>query len=417
MKAELVSIGDEILIGQIINTNAVFLAKELNRIGVEIAQISSISDQKEIIVNALDEARKRADIIIMTGGLGPTKDDVTKHTLCEYFDDQLVKNELVLEHIENIFKKYVTTPISNMNREQANLPTKATILHNRFGTAAGLWFMDGGQVFVSLPGVPYEMEALIKNEVLPKIQQQFVLPALYHKTILTYGLGESVIAERIENWENNLPESIKLAYLPSIGRVRLRLSTKGSELENLKTEVNAQIEKVIPLIKDIYFGTEEDQSIEFLIAEKLNQLGKSLSCAESCTGGAIATRFTSQPKASTFFKGSAVTYAVESKTKLLGVESSLIDSYGVVSEEVASAMALGAQKMYQSDYAIATTGNAGPSKGDQGQEVGTVFIGLATPQGVESLQFKMGNNRTRVIHKTVNQAFEMLYRELSRQEV
>lgn len=417
MKAELVSIGDEILIGQIINTNAVFLAKELNRIGVEIAQISSISDQKEIIVNALDEARKRADIIIMTGGLGPTKDDVTKHTLCEYFDDQLVKNELVLEHIENIFKKYVTTPISDMNREQANLPTKATILHNRFGTAAGMWFMDGGQVFVSLPGVPYEMEALIKNEVLPKIQQQFVLPALYHKTILTYGLGESVIAERIENWENNLPETIKLAYLPSLGRVRLRLSTKGSELENLKTEVNAQIEKVIPLIEDIYFGTEEDQSIEFLIAEKLNQLGKSLSCAESCTGGAIATRFTSQPKASTFFKGSAVTYAVESKTKLLGVESSLIDSYGVVSAEVASAMALGAQKMYQSDYAIATTGNAGPTKGDQGQEVGTVFIGLATPQGVESLQFNMGNNRTRVIHKTVNQAFEMLYRELLRQEV
>jgi nicotinamide-nucleotide amidase len=417
MKAELVSIGDEILIGQIINTNAVFLAKELNSIGVEIAQISSISDQKEIIVNALDEARKRADIIIMTGGLGPTKDDVTKHTLCEYFDDQLVKNELVLEHIENIFKKYVTTPISDMNREQANLPTKATILHNRFGTAAGMWFMDGGQVFVSLPGVPYEMEALIKNEVLPKIQQQFVLPALYHKTILTYGLGESVIAERIENWENNLPETIKLAYLPSLGRVRLRLSTKGSELENLKTEVNAQIEKVIPLIDDIYFGTEEDQSIEFLIAEKLNQLGKSLSCAESCTGGAIATRFTSQPGASTFFKGSAVTYAVESKTKLLGVESSLIDSYGVISAEVASAMALGAQKMYQSDYAIATTGNAGPTKGDQGQEVGTVFIGLATPQGVESLQFNMGNNRTRVIHKTVNQAFEMLYRELLRQEV
>ena len=417
MKAELVSIGDEILIGQIINTNAVFLAKELNRIGVEIAQISSISDQKEIIVNALDEARKRADIIIMTGGLGPTKDDVTKHTLCEYFDDQLVKNELVLEHIENIFKKYVTTPISDMNREQANLPTKATILHNRFGTAAGMWFMDGGQVFVSLPGVPYEMEALIKNEVLPKIQQQFVLPALYHKTILTYGLGESVIAERIEDWENNLPESIKLAYLPSLGRVRLRLSTKGSELENLKTEVDAQIEKVIPLIEDIYFGTEEDQSIEFLIAEKLNQLGKSLSCAESCTGGAIATRFTSQPGASTFFKGSAVTYAVESKTKLLGVESSLIDSYGVVSAEVASAMALGAQKKYQSDYAIATTGNAGPTKGDQGQEVGTVFIGLATPQGVESFQFNMGNNRTRVIHKTVNQAFEMLYRELLRQEV
>ena len=388
------------------------MAKALNSIGVEIAQISSISDQKEIIVNALDEARKRADIVIMTGGLGPTKDDVTKHTLCEYFDDKLVKNEQVLEHIENIFKKYVTTPISDMNREQANLPTKATILHNQFGTAAGMWFMDQGQVFISLPGVPYEMEALLKNEVLLKIKQQFVLPALYHKTILTYGLGESVIAERIQDWENNLPVSIKLAYLPSLGRVRLRLSTKGPKLEALKTAVNAQIEKVAPLIEDIFFGSEEDQSIEFLIAEKLNQLGKSLSCAESCTGGAIATRFTSQPGASTFFKGSAVTYALESKTSLLGVESQIIDAHGVVSDQVASAMALGAQKKYQSDYAIATTGNAGPTKGDQGQEVGTVFIGLATPQGVESFHFNMGNNRTRVIHKTVNQAFEMLYRSL-----
>ena len=412
MKAELVSIGDEILIGQIVNTNAVFLAKELNKIGVEVAQISSVSDQKEIIVNALDEARKRADIIIMTGGLGPTKDDVTKHTLCEYFDDHLVKNEKVLEHIENIFKKYVTTPISDMNREQANLPTKATILHNRYGTAAGMWFLDSGQVFVSLPGVPYEMEALIKNELLPKIQQQFVLPALYHKTILTYGLGESVIAERIEDWENNLPESIKLAYLPSLGRVRLRLSTKGPELEALKTAVNAQLEKVIPLIEDIYFGTEEDQSIEFQIAKRLNEMGKSLSCAESCTGGAIATRFTSQAGASTFFKGSAVTYATDSKTYLLGVEKTIIVKHGVVSGAVAAAMALGAQKKYHSDYAIATTGNAGPTKGDNGQEVGTVFIGLATPKGVESFQYNMGNNRTRVIHKTVNQAFEILYRAL-----
>jgi nicotinamide-nucleotide amidase len=412
MKAELVSIGDEILIGQIINTNAVFLAKELNSIGVEIVQITSISDQKEIIFNALNEARKRADIIIMTGGLGPTKDDVTKQTLCEYFDDQLVKNEHVLEHIENIFKKYVTTSISEMNRDQANLPTKAKILPNRYGTAAGMWFMDGGQVFISLPGVPYEMEALIKNEVLPKIKQQFVLPALYHKTILTYGLGESVIAERIEDWENNLPESIKLAYLPSLGRVRLRLSTKGSDLEALKASLNEQIEKVIPLIEDIYYGSEEDQSIESLIAHKLKKIGKTLSCAESCTGGAIATRFTSQPGASIFFKGSAVTYAVESKTRLLGVKSNLIDSYGVVSAEVASAMALGAQKKYQSDYVIATTGNAGPSREDQRHEVGTVFIGLATPSGVESLQFNMGNNRTRVIHKTVNQAFEILYRAL-----
>jgi len=412
MKSELVSIGDEILIGQIVNTNAVFLAKELNRIGVEITQITSISDQKEMIINTLDQARKRADIIIMTGGLGPTKDDVTKHTLCDYFEDHLVKNESVLEHIESIFRKYVTTPISDMNREQANLPTKATILHNQFGTASGMWFMDQGQVFISLPGVPYEMEALVKNEVLPKIQKQFVLPALYHKTILTYGLGESVIAERIADWENNLPKPIKLAYLPSLGRVRLRLSAKGAELETLKIQVNTQIEKVIPLIQDIYFGTEEDQSIEFLIAEKLNQLGKTLSCAESCTGGAISTRFTAHPGASSFFKGSAVTYALDSKTSLLGVESSMIDQYGVVSGPVASAMALGAQKKYNSDFALSTTGNAGPSMGDKGKEVGTVFIGLATPYGLESFKFNMGNNRTRVINKTVNKAFEILYRAL-----
>ena len=412
MKAELVSIGDEILIGQIVNTNSVFLAKELNKIGVEIAQITSISDQKEIIIKALDEARKRADIIIMTGGLGPTSDDVTKHALCEYFDDHLVKNHNILEHIENIFRKYVTTPISDMNREQANLPSKATILHNQFGTAAGMWFIKQAQVFISLPGVPYEMEALVKKEVLPKIQEQFVLPALYHKTILTYGLGESVIAGRIADWEKNLPESIKLAYLPNLGRVRLRLSSKGGVLDTLKKQVDEQIEKVIPLIQDIYFGTEEDQSIEFLIADKLKRLGNTLSCAESCTGGAIATKFTSHPGASSFFLGSAVTYAVDSKTSMLGVERSIIDQYGEVSGPVASAMALGAQKKFKSDFALATTGNAGPTKGDTGQEVGTVFIGLASPEGVESLQFNMGNNRTRVINKTVNQAFEILYRAL-----
>ena len=412
MKAELVSIGDEILIGQIANTNSVFLAKELNNIGVEIAQITSISDQKEIIKKALDEARNRADIIIMTGGLGPTSDDITKHALCEYFDDHLVKNDNVLEHIENIFRKNVTTPISDMNREQANLPSKAKILHNQFGTAAGMWFINQAKVFISLPGVPYEMEALVKNEVLPKIQEQFVLPALYHKTILTYGLGESVIAARIADWEKNLPESIKLAYLPSLGRVRLRLSSKGAVLDTLKKQVDEQIEKVIPSIQDIYFGTEEDQSIEFLIADKLKRLGNTLSCAESCTGGAIATKFTSHPGASSFFLGSAVTYAVDSKTSILGVERSIIDQYGEVSGPVASAMALGAKKKYKSDFALATTGNAGPTKGDMGQEVGTVFIGLASPEGVESLQFNMGNNRTRVINKTVNQAFEILYRAL-----
>ena len=324
MKAELISIGDEILIGQIVNTNSVFLAKQLNRIGVEINQITSISDKKNVIINTLDDARKRADIIIMTGGLGPTKDDLTKHTLCEYFNDKLEKNEAVLAHIEKIFKKYISTPINDLNRAQAELPSKASLLHNQYGTAAGMWFLDRGQIFISLPGIPYEMEALIINEVIPRIKKQFVLPSIFHKTILTYGLGESVIAERISSWEDNLPKEIKLAYLPSLGRVRLRLSTIGDDMKKIKKSVNAQVEKVIPLIKDIYYGTEEDRPIEVLIGEKLIEKKQTLSCAESCTGGAIATRLTANSGTSNYFSGSAVTYSSSSKTKLLGVTKNLI---------------------------------------------------------------------------------------------
>ena len=412
MKAELISIGDEILIGQIVNTNSVFLAKQLNGIGLEIVQITAISDKKSIIINALDEARKRADIIILTGGLGPTKDDLTKQTLCEYFNDQLVKNEIVLLHIENIFKKYVNTPISEMNRAQANLPSKATLLHNKYGTAAGMWFLDQGQIFISLPGVPYEMKALIQDEVLPKIKKRFVLPAIYHKTILTYGLGESVIAERIEKWEDSLPKDIKLAYLPSIGRVRLRLSTTGAHMATIKKAVDIQVKKVIPLIQDIYYGTEEDKPIEVLIGEKLIEKKQTLSCAESFTGGAVAMRLTANSGASEYFSGSAVTYSPSSKTKLLGVPKYLMDQNGVVSLVVAEAMALGAQKKYGTDFAVATTGNAGPSKGDQNQDIGTVCVAIATPEKLESFKFNMGNNRIRVINKTVNQVFEILFRAL-----
>ena len=412
MKAELISIGDEILIGQIVNTNSVFLAKQLNGIGLEIVQITAISDKKSIIINALDEARKRADIIILTGGLGPTKDDLTKQTLCEYFNDQLVKNEIVLLHIENIFKKYVNTPISEMNRAQANLPSKATLLHNKYGTAAGMWFLDQGQIFISLPGIPYEMKALIQDEVLPKIKKRFVLPAIYHKTILTYGLGESVIAERIEKWEDSLPKDIKLAYLPSIGRVRLRLSTTGAHMATIKKAVDIQVKKVIPLIQDIYYGTEEDKPIEVLIGEKLIEKKQTLSCAESCTGGSIAMRLTANSGASEYFSGSAVTYSPSSKTKLLGVPKYLMDQNGVVSLVVAEAMALGAQKKYGTDFAVATTGNAGPSKGDQNQDIGTVCVAIATPEKLESFKFNMGNNRIRVINKTVNQVFEILFRAL-----
>lgn len=413
MLAEIISIGDEILIGQIVNTNAVFIAKELNKIGIEVVQITSISDKKEAIVKCLDDAQQRAQVIILTGGLGPTKDDLTKHTLCTYFDDVLVKNEEVLERIEAMFKKYVPTPINDENRKQALLPSKAKVLENKMGTASGMWFELEDRVVISLPGVPFEMKALISNEVIPALQQHYTRPFIIHKTVLTYGLGESVIAERIEDWENNLPADIKLAYLPNIGRVRLRLSGKGPDLQVISARIEEQINLLLPQIEDIFMGFEEEASIEEQIQKKYIANGFSLALAESCTGGEIAARITKIQNASQYFKGGAVVYHTQSKEDLLGVPSALINAKGVVSVEVAEAMALGAKQKYGATHAVATTGNAGPSKGDEAVEVGTVCIAIATPNGVFSAQYIFGNSRERVIQKSVNKVFELLYKDIA----
>ena len=412
MYAEIVSIGDEILIGQIINTNAVFIAKELNKVGIEVIQITSISDKKEAIVHCLEEAQKRAQVIILTGGLGPTKDDLTKHTLCEYFDDVLVKNVEVLEKIEEMFRKYVPTPINDENRKQALLPSKARVLENKYGTASGMWFEKEDKVVISLPGVPFEMKALISDEVIPALQQHYTRPFIVHKTVLTYGLGESVIAERIEEWESNLPQDIKLAYLPNIGRVRLRLSGKGPDEALINQRIDAQLSTLLPQIQDIFMGFEEEASVEQQIQNKCIEKGFSLALAESCTGGEIAARITKIPGASQYFKGGAVVYHTKSKTNVLEVPSALIEANGVVSLVVAEAMAKGAKEKYQADYGVATTGNAGPSKGDAAAGVGTVCIAIATPKGVISEEFSFGKNRERVIQKAVNKVFEMLYKSI-----
>ncbi len=412
MTAELITIGDEILIGQIVNTNSVFLSKSLNAIGIEIVQITSISDEPDTIKKTLDQARKRASILILTGGLGPTNDDVTKHTLSDYFNDDLVWYPEILSHIEELFEKYVPTPISDSNREQAKLPEKARIFKNTIGTASGMWFEAEDIVVVSLPGVPYEMKALMQKSVLPAIQEKFDTPAIYHKTILTYGLGESVIADRIAEWEAQLPKSIKLAYLPSLGRVRLRLSTKGKEAAVLEKTVADEVAKLRPLIADVYYGEEEDEPIEVLVGQQFKKKSMTLAVAESCTGGAIASRITAHPGASAFFLGGGVTYATTSKSQLIGVSETVIAQEGVVSAAVAEAMAKGVQSKLGADFALATTGNAGPSSVDESVEVGTVFIGLATPEGVKSFHFVMGNNRERVIQKTVNKAFELLFKEI-----
>ena len=412
MKAELITIGDEILIGQIINTNAVFLAKELNKIGIEIAQITSISDQKEHIIEALDASTKRAEVVILTGGLGPTKDDLTKHTLCEYFNDTLIENEEILGHIEEIFKKYVNTPINNQNRQQALLPSKASIFKNDHGTASGMWFEKKGQVIISLPGVPFEMKSLMNQSVIPQLQKHFTRPFILHKTIMTYGLGESAIAERIEVWENNLPQTIKLAYLPNLGRVRIRLSSVGSDEELLKNTIDSEIEKLLPLINDIFFGFEDETSLEIQIKEGFVKQQKTLALAESCTGGEIASRLTQVAGASKYFKGCAVAYHTQSKTDLLGVPEALINKYSVVSKEVASAMAENTRKKFNATVGLSTTGNAGPSKGDSDAEIGTVWIAIATQDKIVTEKFLFGRHRERVIGKSVNKALELLMNQI-----
>ncbi|UZO79322.1 CinA family nicotinamide mononucleotide deamidase-related protein [Aquimarina sp. ERC-38] len=412
MLAEIITIGDEILIGQIVDSNSAFLGKELNKIGIDVYQITSISDDQKHILNALEEAKNRVDIILITGGLGPTKDDITKHTLTEYFDDTLVENKEVLLHIEAIFKKYITTPISDLNRQQALVPSKATVLMNAYGTAPGMWLEKDKTVFVSMPGVPFEMKNLMKAEVLPRLIKKFDRPYIIHKTVLTYGLGESAIAEKIDAWENQLPPFIKLAYLPNLGRVRLRLSARGTNKVQLEEALDKNIKALYPLIGDIISGFEEDSAIEELIGRILVENKQTLAVAESCTGGKIAQVLTARAGASGFFKGGVTTYATTSKITVLGVLKETIETYSVTSHEVVKEMALGAKQIFEADYAVATTGNAGPSKGDGDVEVGTVFIGLATPTDIYSYQYTFSNNRERTIGKSVNKSFELLLKEL-----
>lgn len=413
MYAEIITIGDEILIGQIVDTNSAFISQELNKIGVSVFQITSVQDDKQHILKSFKEAEENADIIIITGGLGPTKDDITKKTIAEYFDDTLVSNPDVLKNIERIWRDYIKKPIQQVNKDQALVPSKSEALMNLYGSAPGMWLEKDGKTFISLPGVPYEMKSLMHKQVLPKLKERYNFPSIHHKTLLTYGIGESRLAARIEEWEDNLPDYIKLAYLPNLGKVRLRLSAKGPDKEILEQEVDKQIEKVMPLIKDVFVGYQDlNESLEDLLAKALVQEGATLSVAESCTGGNISKLLTAKSGASTFFNGSVVTYSSLSKIEVLGLDKSLIEKHSVVSGEVAESMAQNCKRIYKTDYAISTTGNAGPNKGDADAEIGTVFIAIATPFRVFSEKFTLGNHRTKVINKATNKAFEMLYKEI-----
>ncbi|MDG2372509.1 MAG: CinA family nicotinamide mononucleotide deamidase-related protein [Flavobacteriaceae bacterium] len=410
MIAELVTIGDEILIGQIVNTNSVFLSKSLNSIGIAVSQITSISDKPTDIINTIERSRKTADVIIITGGLGPTSDDVTKHTLTSYFDDKLIWYPKIKKHIEDLFKNFISTPISDMNREQALLPSKAKIFKNEYGTASGMWFSSDDVEVIALPGVPYEMKFLMEKSILPQLKKSFNRPFIYNKTLMTYGLGESVIALRISDWESKLPDSVKLAYLPSLGRVRLRLSSSGMSEIKVREKVDKQVRSLRLLIEDIYVGDEDNGSIEVLIGKILFNKEKTLSIAESCTGGKISSAIVTNAGASKFFNGGIVAYTKRSKTSVLNVSNELIEDKGVVSSNVAEAMALGVKERFKSDYGLATTGNAGPKFGDKNSKIGQVYIAIAGPHGVLSESHQMGNHRERVINKTTNKALEMLYK-------
>jgi|TARA_B110000908_G_scaffold161048_1_gene204913 nicotinamide-nucleotide amidase len=412
MTAEIITIGDEILIGQTVDTNSTFIAKEFNKIGLSINRISSIKDAEVDILNTLQRSVNCSDIVIVTGGLGPTNDDITKNTLLKFFNDKLITDRNVLDNIKFLWKKYIKQPLLQVNIDQSLVPSKAHVFINNNGSAPGLWMTKDKTTFIFLPGVPFEMKALIKHSVIPKILKEFSLPHILHKTILTYGMGESSIAEKIKEWEDNLPVDISFAYLPSLGRVKLRLSTKGVDLSKITANIQFQIEKLIPLIKDVFVGYEEDESIQKLIANRLNKNNSTISLAESFTGGKIADSLVSIIGASTFFKGSLVCYSTESKKNILKIDEDIIKKHTVVSSQVVESMAIKVKEMFSSDYGLATTGNAGPDKGDSDKEIGTVYIGIATPKEVYSFEFNFGNSRERVTLKSVNKSFELLLKEL-----
>lgn len=412
MKASIITIGDEILIGQIVDTNSSYIAKQLDKIGISVSEMRSISDDKTQILQTLSELQNQVEVVIITGGLGPTKDDITKKTICEFSNDVLVESDIVLHHVKELIEGFYKRPITQINRDQALVPSKAEVLFNKMGTAPGMWLQKENTIFISLPGVPYEMKYLIDNEVVPKLVEKFSRPYIIHKTIMTYGRGESLIAEQIEDWENNLPTYIKLAYLPSPGRVRLRLSARGIDENELKVAIDNEIVKLQELIGDIIIGFDDDEPIEVVLGRILTEKGLTISTAESCTGGKIAQIISSVSGASAYFKGSVVSYATEVKEKVLNVSKSIVEENSVVSSQVAREMVVSIQKMMQTNIAISTTGNAGPLKGDSNAEVGTVFIGIAIDDEVFVEEFNFGQPREKVIDRAVNKALELVYKEI-----
>ena len=411
MKVEIITIGDEILIGQIIDTNSAWMAQKLNDIGAKVERIVTISDTLDEIISALSEAEKRSDIVLITGGLGPTKDDVTKKALAKYFNCGFTFYPEIEVHIAKLFEGF-GKKMSKLNSLQAELPSACEPLKNSQGTAPGMLFERNQTVFVSMPGVPYEMKGLMRDHVLPRVKSKFELPTIIHRTVLTMGMGESWLSERIADWEDALPAEIKLAYLPSPGRVRLRLSAFGSDESKLNEILENEVSSLIKLIPELVFGFDND-TIESVVGNLLRESGKTISTAESCTGGLIAHKLTSISGSSDYFLGSIVSYANEVKMESLGVSEQNIIDFGAVSEEVVIQMAKGVKSRMKTDYAISVSGVAGPNGGTEEKPVGTVWIAVAGPSGVTAKKHQFGHDRERNIEISANVALNMLRKQLS----
>lgn len=409
MLAEIITIGDELLIGQVVDTNSAWIGQQLSLIGVKVHQITSVSDSKEHILSALKEASTRVSLILITGGLGPTKDDITKKTLAEYFNVDFRFSQEAYEDVAHVFK-IRNREVTEINRQQAEIPANCTVLRNRVGTAPGMLFFEKEVMYVSMPGVPFEMKYLMEHEVLPRIKERFQTPFILHRTLLTQGIGESFLSDKIASFEDQLPPFVKLAYLPAAGMVRLRLTATGEE-EVVRAEMDKQEKALLQEVKDYHFGYDEE-SIEEVIGRRLLEKKLTIATAESCTGGNIAHLLTSVPGSSAYYMGSLVTYSYESKIRLLDIPQELLNKHGAVSEEVVKLMVENVRNKIGTDCAIATSGIAGPGGGTAEKPVGTVWIGIAIPGKIFAKKVLLGDNRLRTIQVASETALNMLRKAL-----
>ncbi len=410
VRAEIITIGDEILYGQILDTNSQWISLELDKIGVKTIRKSSVGDQRDEIVQILVEAQQRADIVFITGGLGPTKDDLTKNILADFFQCPLAYHPGALADVTDFFAKR-GRELSDINRDQALLPTKCTFIPNKQGTAPAMWFNEQDTIWVSMPGVPFEMKAIMETEILPRISTHFKLPVIVHQIRKVVGIGESYLSDLIQDWELQLPSHLHLAYLPSLGIVKLRLTGFGEDKEQLNAAIDDAFNKVMPLIQSYVFGRENDE-LARVVGQLLIEKQATLSVAESCTGGYLAHQFTQHSGSSAYFQGGIVSYANEVKVNQLGVSQEILDLDGAVSDTCVMAMAAGARKQLGTTYALATSGIAGPDGGTEDKPVGTIWIALAHPEGVIARKLTQGGTRIQNIHLSSLTAINLLRRYL-----